>query len=114
MNAAAAVAATMALVGAVPLAATRWYLTPLVLIPAAIAVWAWRSGTDADPDGLTVRALFGSRRLAWSGIEALAPDDRGRVYARLSRGASVRLTGVTAADLPRLLAVGSPAGDPPQ
>jgi len=105
LNAAAAVAAVITLIGAVPLATASWYLMPILLIPAVVAVWAWRSGTDADADGVTIRALLGSRRVPWSGIEALAPDERGRVYARLTRGSAVRLTAVSATDLPRLLAV---------
>jgi hypothetical protein len=105
LNAAAAVAAAIAIIGAIPLAATSWYLAPIVVIPIAVAVWAWRCGTDADAHGLVVRALVGTRRVPWTAIEALAPDDRGRVYARLTGGSALRLTGVTAADLLRLLAV---------
>ena len=43
-------------------ATVRWYLTPLLLIPIAFAIWAWRSGTDADRDGVRVRALLGQRQ----------------------------------------------------
>lgn len=113
LNAAAAVAATIAVIGAIPLATFRWYLAPVALVPAVIAVWAWRSGTDADDRGVVVRALLGSRRVPWSAIEALGADDRGRVYARLTGTSSLRLPAVTADDLPRLVAAsGRPLDDP--
>lgn len=119
LNAAAAVAAAIAVIGAIPLATYRWYLAPAALIPAVISVWAWRSGTDADSGGVVVRALLGSRRVPWSSIEALAADERGQVYARLSGSSSLRLPAVTAADLPRLVAAsgqdlgGAPRQDTP-
>ena len=38
------VAAVIAFVGTVPLAGAKWELTPVLLIPIAIFVWAWRAG----------------------------------------------------------------------
>jgi hypothetical protein len=103
-NAALAVAGIVALISAVPLASVHWYLAWILAVPAAVGVWGWRAGTDADSSGIVVRALLGSRRLDWSRIAGLAPDERGRVYARLVGGGSVRLPAVGAADLPRLVA----------
>ena len=68
-----------------------------------VAVWGWRAGTDADESGVTVHALFGARRLPWSRISGFAPRGR-RVVAVLDGGATVPLTAVTPADLPRLVA----------
>jgi|SRR5947209_6289255 len=98
-----ALAGVVATLGAIPLATARWYLTPILLVPAAIAVWGWRAGTDADESGITVRALFGRRRLPWSRISGLAPTDH-RVVAVLDGGVRVPLTAVTPADLPKLVA----------
>jgi hypothetical protein len=100
------VAALIALVGAVPLASIRWELTPVLLIPLAAVLWAWRAGTDVFADRLKVRALIGSTEIAWSRVAELAPDDRGRVSALLDNGNVIRLTGVTRANLPAVLAAG--------
>jgi hypothetical protein len=100
------VAAVIALVGAVPLAGAEWELTPVLLIPIAIFVWAWRAGTDVYPDELRVKALFGSTPVPWSRITELAPDTRGRISALLDNGNVIRLTGVTQGNLPRVLAAG--------
>ena len=103
-NAAIAVAALLAFIGAVPLATARWYLAPLLLVPLSVAVWGWRAGTDANANGVRARALFGSRFLPWSRIESLEVGERNRVYARTTADSAVRLPAVFAADLPRLVA----------
>lgn len=111
-HAALAVAAVIAAIGAVPLASTAWYLTPILLVPLAVAGWAWRAGTDAGPDGLVVRALLGRRRIPWSAVTELTTDQRGRVYAVLAEGKEVPLPAVSRADLPRLMAAsGAPDAD---
>ena len=100
------VAAVIAFVGAVPIAGARWELTPILLIPAAVFVWAWRAGTDVYADELRVKALIGSTRVPWPRIAELAPDPRGQVSALLDNGHVIRLTGVTTDNLPRVLAAG--------
>jgi hypothetical protein len=107
------VAALIALVGTVPLASVRWALTPVLLIPLAAVLWAWRAGTDVFPDRLKVRALFGSTEIPWSRVAELAPDARGRVAALLDNGNVIRLTGVTRANLPAVLAAGGQEIDSP-
>lgn len=92
------------LISGFPLAAAAPWLAPLLLVPLALSVWAWRAGTDADTDGLRVQALFGSRRLPWDRIAQLAPVEERRVAAVLTDGSSVLLTAVSPADLPRLVA----------
>ncbi len=103
-HAALAVAGLIALIGAIPVASAAWYLLPILLIPLAVAGWAWRAGTDAAPDGLVVRALLGRRRIPWSSVAELGADARGRAYATLVDGKAVPLPAVTAADLPQLVA----------
>ena len=100
------VAAVIAFVGTVPLAGASWGLAPVLLIPAAIFVWAWRAGTDVYPDELRVKALFGSTSVPWARITELAPDHRGQISALLDSGNVIRLTGVTQGNLPRVLAAG--------
>jgi hypothetical protein len=100
------VAAAIAFVGAVPLAGARWELTPILLIPAAVLVWAWRAGTDVYPDELRVKALVGSTKVPWQRITEMAPDPRGQVSALLDNGNTIRLTGVTRDNLPLVLAAG--------
>ncbi|MEV6298530.1 PH domain-containing protein [Actinoplanes sp. NPDC051861] len=107
------VAALIALVSAVPLAGATWALAPILLIPLAVLVWAWRAGTDVYADELRVRALIGGSRVPWSRIVELAPDQRGRVSALLDNGNVIRLTGVDRKNLPLVLAAsGHPLGAP--
>jgi hypothetical protein len=103
-HSAIAVAALIATIGAVPLSSVAWYFLPAALVPLLVAAWAWRSGTDADRDGLRVRALLGQRRVPWSAVSELGGDDRGRAVARLRDGREVPLPAVRAEDLPRLVA----------
>ena len=98
-----AIAGLVGLFGALPVAAAGWYLVPILLVPLAVAAWALRSGTDIDSDGVTVRALLGKRHLPWARIIALLPEKR-QVSAVLDGGTSLRLPGVTPANLPTLLA----------
>ena len=103
-NAAITIAAAVAVIGGLPLATTRWYFAPLLLVPLAVGVWGWRAGTDATVNGLRVRALLGSRYVPWSRVESLNVGERSRVYAHTATGSAVRLPAVTPADLPRLVA----------
>ena len=98
------VAALIAFVGTLPFAGARWELTPILLIPFAVWLWAWRAGTDVFADRLRVRALVGSTEIPWSRITEMAPDERGRISALLDNGNVIRLTGVTAGNLPKVLA----------
>ena len=102
--AAIAIAALVAAIAAVPLAASQPYLAPILLVPLAVAGWAWRAGTDADAAGVRVRALLGQRRVPWSRISGLVPAGRRRVAATLTDGSHLVLPAVTPADLPRLVA----------
>ncbi|MBB5869922.1 hypothetical protein F4553_003301 [Allocatelliglobosispora scoriae] len=112
-NTAMAIAGLIVALAAIyPAADLGWAGLPLILVPLAFAVWAWRSGTDADADGLRVRALLGSRAITWSQVAALVPDERGRVLAALTNGSAVPLTAVVVTDLPRLVAAsGQPLAD---
>ncbi|MER7456256.1 PH domain-containing protein [Micromonospora sp. NPDC126480] len=103
-NQAIVVAAVIAFFGALPLAAARWYLLPVLLVPLSVGVWAWRAGTDADSRELRLRALTGQRRVGWDRVVELSADGRGRAVARLDDGHEVQLPAVRRGDLPRLVA----------
>jgi Bacterial PH domain len=113
-NASVPIAALVAFLGAVPVATsliaidggTPAYAYPLLailVVPVLVGIWGWRAGTDADAEGLRLRALVGSRRIAWSHISALAPRGR-QVIASLTDGRAIVLPAVSRADLPRLIA----------
>ncbi|MGK5443905.1 PH domain-containing protein [Micromonospora sp. URMC 105] len=102
-NQAILVAAIVAFLGALPLASAEWYLLPVLLVPLAVGVWAWRAGTDADRRELRLRALTGGRRIAWDQVVELTSDPRGRAVARLDDGREVVLPAVRGTDLPRLV-----------
>lgn len=104
-NQAILVAAIVAFIGALPLASARWWLLWVLLVPLAVAIWAWRAGTDADARELRLRALVGQRRVPWNRVAELAGDSRGRAMARLDDGEVVMLPAVRATELPRLIAV---------
>ncbi|GAA4921002.1 PH (Pleckstrin Homology) domain-containing protein [Stackebrandtia albiflava] len=87
---------------------TRLLLAPVavvaLIVPLLVVVWSLRSGVDAGPDGVTVKALFNGRRVRWSEITGFDRRE-GRVFAVLESGNRLELPSVRPADLPRLLAV---------
>jgi len=101
-SAAITVAALIALIGAIPIATVGWPYALAPLVPLAVAVWAWRSGTDVRRDGLVVRALLASRYVPWSQVTALVPGEGG-VHAQLTSGYQLQLPLVRPADLPRVV-----------
>jgi hypothetical protein len=102
--AALAFAGVIAAIGALPLLRASGWFVFVPLAAAAFAVWAWRSGTDATQEGLRVRALLGSREIAWSRVAALVPVPPDKVAAALTDGKRVILTAVRQQDLPKLVA----------
>jgi len=82
----------------------RSLLVLVPLVPLAIALWAFRAGTDANTYGIRVRALLGRRIVPWTEVSALVPDEHGGARATLSDGATLRLIAVKSGDLPRLAA----------
>jgi hypothetical protein len=113
------VAALIAFVSTLPLAGSRWELTPLLLVPLVVGAWAWRAGTDVDATGLRVHALFGTTAVGWERVAEVAADPRGRASALLTDGRVLRLTAVRDKDLPAVAgiavahtAAAEVAGDP--
>ncbi|WP_456244052.1 PH domain-containing protein [Longispora urticae] len=99
------VAVVFAAFGALPFALSSWWLAPVLLVPAAIGLWAGRAGVDAAPEGLTVRSAVGSRRLDWSEIDGFEAVGK-KVTVLLPSGATLPLPAVRPTDVPRLVAAG--------
>jgi Bacterial PH domain len=110
-NGAVIAAALIAAIGAVPVASVAWYYLPVLLVPLLIAAWAWRTGTDADSEGLRLRAVVGRRRVPWSAVAELSGDGRGGAVARLQNGRVLPLPAVRSTDLRRLVAASGQALD---
>lgn len=97
------VAALIATIAAVPMLSLTPYLAILLAIPLGVALWSWRSGTDADESGLTVRAALGRRKIPWSDVAGVVTEG-GQVSAQLTSGRAITLPAVGPADVPRLVA----------
>jgi hypothetical protein len=113
-NTASVIAALLAVVPAMLFcvyAMPSWLaLLPMVALPVVIAVWSWRSGTDARTDGLVIRTLPGRRHLRWTGLSGVVAEAGGRVSARLTSGTAVHLPAVATRDVPTLEALASMSG----
>jgi hypothetical protein len=106
---------------ATPFAVAAPLLWVVYLIPLAIIVRTVRVRTSADADAVTVRRVFGRRRVPWSKISSLRLSSsdrrhRSRVHAVLVDGAELPLPAVHISDLPQLAAVSGgrlpdPAGE---
>ena len=97
------VAGLIAAIAGISVATWQPYLLVVLVIPLSVSLWSWRAGTDVDPDGLTVRAALGRRRLPWSTVAGIQADGK-RVVAIRASGGRVVLTAVAPADLPRVVA----------
>lgn len=93
------------LVCVTPLAFVRTPLLVLYAIPLGVLLWIFRSGTDIDADGLTVRAVAGKRRIAWDEVQALSPAPRGELRAVLKDGRLLPLPQVRLRHLDLIAAV---------
>ena len=73
------------------------------LIPLLAIGFIARTATIVDADGITVRALFGSRQMRWDAVRGISVTGR-NVYAVTDQGA-VRLPCVRIRDLATVAAV---------
>lgn len=96
------------LLGSLPLGLSSPWLSVAFLLPLASFVWVARARVVADEQGLEVCNGLGVHRLPWTEVEAFDVKRRGPVVLRRTAGKPLRLTALSRADLPRLLAVGSP------
>lgn len=75
---------------------------PLLLLPVLLSALIIRLRTVADDGGVTVRTLFGTRKVRWDEIDGLRFHRGSWGRARLKSGAELRLPAVTFATLPEL------------
>lgn len=71
-----------------------------LLVPALAAVFIARTATVVSPDGLRIRAAFGSRSIRWGAVRGLSVNGNS-IYVVLLDG-SVRLPCVRVSDLAEL------------
>jgi hypothetical protein len=83
-------AVVVAAVCTVPLAFASLWLAVLWALPVLGGVHVLRAGVDVDSAGLTVRQVWGTRRLAWDDVAGLRIR-RSRVAAVRRDGSVVRL-----------------------
>lgn len=100
-NAALAIAGFVALCGAVPLAASRWYLWFVLLAPVAVMMWGARAGVDVRDGALAVRWAVGGRRVDAGRIAGFTITYRA-VRAVLDDGRTVWLPAVPGSRVPVL------------
>jgi Bacterial PH domain len=74
----------------------------LLILPVLFSAMIIRLRTVADDQGVTVRTLFGSRRVGWDDIDGLRFHRGSWGRARLKSGAELRLPAVTFSTLPEL------------
>lgn len=77
-------------------------LVVLYVFPLLAALFIARRGTFIDRDTITVRALFGTRIIAWSEVAGLLVNRRGGISAVLPDATAVRLPYVRPRHLPVL------------
>ena len=63
----------------------------IYLIPLVALLYVIRTATIANTEGVTARALFGSRHVKWADIRGFSTDDRGRVDLAGTDGTVLRL-----------------------
>jgi hypothetical protein len=87
-------------------AASPWFLL-LLLVPAVLAAWVWRTGFDVGAEAITVRSLVGRRRVAWTELAGVRVDEQAHLWLVTTGGTEVRLPAVRVRDLP---AIGQASG----
>jgi hypothetical protein len=87
-------------------AASPWLLL-LLVVPAVVAAWVWRTGFDVDAEAITVRSLVGRRRVPWTELAGVRVGERADLWLVTTGGTEVRLPAVRARDLP---AIGQASG----
>ncbi|MFD4366478.1 PH domain-containing protein [Rhodococcus sp. NPDC058521] len=74
----------------------------LLIAPIVACIWVARLRTTVTEEGLELRYLAGTRKLAWSEIAGFRFPDRGWARAALVDGGEVRLPVVTFDRLPQI------------
>jgi hypothetical protein len=102
------IAGVVLLLGSFPIGLSSPWLTPAFLLPLGSFVWVARARVVANAMGLEVCNGLGVQRLRWEQVDAFDVPRRGPVVLRRTSGKPLRLTALNRAELPQLLAVGTP------
>ncbi len=78
---------------------SSWAWTLVYLLPLLAALFVARRATIVNSEQITIRAMFGTERVAWSRVRGLLIDDRGRVSVALDDQTAVLLPYVRARHL---------------
>jgi hypothetical protein len=81
---------------------SSWAWTVVYIVPLLAAVFVARRATVMDSEQITVRAIFGTRRLLWNDVRGLLISERGQVSVALDDQTAVRLPYVRLRHLPVL------------
>jgi len=100
--AATVIAIFLLAVGITPVAWTVPGLLVLYVIPAVLLYGVLRLRTTATPDGLFVRRLFTREHLPWPALHGFVANNKGRLAAVTTTGATVNLPAVRGRHLPVL------------
>lgn len=91
------------LLGSLPLASSRAWLSWLVLLPIGCAVWVVRARVVAAPAGVEVCNGLRAHRLAWGDVEGFDVPRRGPVRLLRHGGRPLLMTALARRELPLLL-----------
>ena len=97
------------LLGSLPFGLSSPWFSVAFLLPLGSFAWVARARVVANEQGLEVCNGLGVHRSPWTEVVAFDVPPRGPVVLRRTAGRALRLTALSRRDLPRLLAVGSPA-----
>ena len=100
---------SIAFLGALPVAASTAWLSWILLLPVAGAVWVLHAGVRVEPGGLVVGNGLRRRRFPWDDVQGFDVPRRGPVRL-LHRGGRVPLLALPRRELPRLLAAAEQVG----
>ena len=95
--------------GSLPVAASSPWLTWVLLLPVACAVWVVRARVVAIAMGVEVCNGLRAHRVAWDDVEGVEVPRHGPARLLRRHGRPLWMTALTRRDLPRLLDVGERA-----
>ena len=100
------------LLGSLPLAASSAWLTALLLVPVACAVWVLRARVVVTEAGVEVCNGLAAHHLPWTSVEGFDVPRRGPVRLLRTGGAPIRMTALPRRELPDLREASQELGRP--
>ena len=100
------------LLGTLPLAASSPWLTVLLLVPVACAVWVLRARVVVAPVGMEVCNGLTAHRLPWSSVEGFDVPRRGPVRLLRAGARPLPMTALPRRQVPELTEAAQELGRP--